>query len=69
MKPQILHQFRQPSPRPPAAVAYLFTALAFAPLLVLLGLLASLGINLNVSTLLLPALQDAGAGVDVGSSY
>ena len=49
MKPQILHQFRAPSSRPPAAVAYIFTALAFAPLLVLMGLLASLGINLNVS--------------------
>ena len=48
VKPQILHMHRQPSPRPPASVAYLFTGLALAPLGALAAMLNSVGINFKV---------------------
>ena len=48
-RPQILHMHRAPSARPPAAVSYLFTGLAAAPLGVLVVLLGSVGINFDVS--------------------
>lgn len=49
--PQIAHLFRQPAPRPPEAVSYLFTGLALAPLGVLVFLLASIGVNVQVHML------------------
>ncbi|XP_034252960.1 dolichyl-diphosphooligosaccharide--protein glycosyltransferase subunit 2 [Thrips palmi] len=46
-KPEIKHMFREPEVRPAAVVSNLFTALVCAPLLILLGLWAKLGINIS----------------------
>lgn len=44
-KPEIKHSFRPAEKRPPQAVSLFFTALAAAPLLLLLALWSTLGIN------------------------
>lgn len=46
-KPEIKHMFREPEVRPAAVVSNLFTALVCAPLFILLGLWAKLGINIS----------------------
>eukprot|EP00878_Enallax_costatus_P042940 GHUV01050464.1.p2 GENE.GHUV01050464.1~~GHUV01050464.1.p2 ORF type:complete len:217 (+),score=92.75 GHUV01050464.1:359-1009(+) len=45
LKPNIAHTFRAPDKRAPAVVSLGFTVLAASPLLLLLGYLASLGVN------------------------
>lgn len=47
LKPNIEHIFRPPASRPPAIVSLVFTGLALAPLVFLLGALGLLGVNLK----------------------
>nr|XP_018909835.1 PREDICTED: dolichyl-diphosphooligosaccharide--protein glycosyltransferase subunit 2 [Bemisia tabaci] len=46
-KPEIQHLFREPEPRPRAAVSTFFTGLVILPLLILLGLWVKLGVNIK----------------------
>lgn len=46
-RPEIIHQFRAPEPRPPRSVSDVFAALCLAPLLLLLVLWARVGVNLS----------------------
>jgi len=45
--PEISHKFAEADPRPPSVVSLLFTALCAAPLLLLIVVWASLGVNLS----------------------
>ncbi|XP_041772160.1 dolichyl-diphosphooligosaccharide--protein glycosyltransferase subunit 2 [Anopheles merus] len=54
--PEIVHQFRAPEKRPPRFVSDLFTALCIAPLVILFGLWAKLGVNVKNFPLSLGAI-------------
>lgn len=54
--PEIVHQFRQPDKRPPRFVSDVFTALCFAPLVLLFVLWGKLGIKLSKSQFTLSAI-------------
>uniref|UniRef100_A0A182RFP5 Dolichyl-diphosphooligosaccharide--protein glycosyltransferase subunit 2 n=1 Tax=Anopheles funestus TaxID=62324 RepID=A0A182RFP5_ANOFN len=54
--PEIVHQFRAPEKRPPRFVSDLFTALCIAPIVILFGLWAKLGVNVKNFPLSLGAL-------------
>lgn len=47
VRPEIIHQFRQPEKRPPRIVSDLFTVLCFVPIVVLLALWIKLGVNVG----------------------
>ncbi|CAF4416127.1 unnamed protein product, partial [Rotaria magnacalcarata] len=46
-KPEIVHQFREDEKRPPASVALVFSALTALPLLILLILWLTIGVNFS----------------------
>ncbi|KAL5293385.1 RPN2 family protein [Megaselia abdita] len=54
--PEIIHQFRQPDKRPPRLVSDVFTALCFAPLVLLFAFWGKLGISLSKSQFTLSAI-------------
>jgi len=55
-KPEIIHQFRKPEPRPPRIVSDAFTILTLSPVLILFALWFKIGANVRGFPLSLSAL-------------